>query len=296
MDRDTLARLGDRLQDLDARHDRRASLDRDPLGFAHRYTDPGDQELAGFVAAGLAYGRVDLFRPVVAALLDRADVFGGPRAYAEGFDSEREASVLAPLLYRFNRHPDFVLLWGMLQDVLAQHGSLGALFAAGVSPGHRTIQPALTRWVETLRALAMRRAEVSRYAELRRGVRYWLPSPAQGSACKRLNLYLRWMVRPADGVDLGLWDVSPRLLIMPVDVHIHRVSRFVGLTRRNDASWRTAVEITDTLRRLDPEDPVRFDFALAHLGISGACQGARVAAICEVCPLDSLCLAPPREA
>jgi uncharacterized protein (TIGR02757 family) len=119
-----------------------------------------------------------------------------------------------------------------------------------------------------------------------------LTSPDDGSACKRLNLFLRWMVRPDDGVDLGPWTaLTPADLVVPLDVHVLRISRFLGLTRRSDASWRTACEVTDGLARLDPADPVRFDFALSHLGISGACRGARHPDACPLCPLDPVCTA-----
>ncbi len=131
------------------------------------------------------------------------------------------------------------------------------------------------------------------FAEQPRGLRYLLPSPDGGSACKRWNLFLRWMVRPPrEGVDLGIWTTwSPAGLVMPLDVHVHRVSRFLGLTTRNDTSWRTAEAITDALRRLDPEDPVRFDFALAHLGISGDCRGHHDPEVCASCPLEPVCTA-----
>jgi uncharacterized protein (TIGR02757 family) len=94
-------------------------------------------------------------------------------------------------------------------------------------------------------------------------------------------------------VDLGLWTaLRPADLVMPVDTHVLRNSRFLGLTDRADATWRTAEQITAALRALDPHDPVRFDFALAQLGISGACRGFRDAAVCAACPLDPICAAP----
>ena len=98
------------------------------------------------------------------------------------------------------------------------------------------------------------------------------------------------MVRGPDGVDLGLWrEVPPRALVIPLDTHVHRIGSFIGLTRRKDLSWRTAEEITAHLRHLDPEDPVRFDFALSHLGISGACPSRRDERKCAGCPLQPIC-------
>jgi uncharacterized protein (TIGR02757 family) len=121
-----------------------------------------------------------------------------------------------------------------------------------------------------------------------------MPSPRNGSACKRWNLYLRWMVR-ADTVDRGLWTcLRPADLVIPLDVHVLRISQFLGLTSRKDASWRTAAEITKGLAELDPNDPVRFDFAISHLGISGACLGYRSPPICAGCALDPVCAAKLR--
>ncbi|HET7826134.1 MAG TPA: DUF2400 family protein, partial [Anaeromyxobacter sp.] len=124
-----------------------------------------------------------------------------------------------------------------------------------------------------------------------RGLRHLLPDAAGPGASKRWNLFLRWMVRGPDAVDLGAWSgLVPRsALVVPLDTHVHRVSRCLGLTRRRDASWRTAEEITAALRRLDPEDPVRYDFALCHLGMSGACPARRDRALCAACPLSPAC-------
>jgi hypothetical protein len=124
----------------------------------------------------------------------------------------------------------------------------------------------------------------------RRGLRHLLPDAAGPGAAKRWNLYLRWMVRGPDAVDLGAWRGVPRAaLLVPLDTHVHRVARRLGLTRRADAGWRTAGEITAALRLVDPSDPVRFDFALCHLGMCGACPARLTPAHCAACPLVSGC-------
>src|SRR3989338_3787467 len=108
--------------------------------------------------------------------------------------------------------------------------------------------------------------------EFMKGVKLFFPSPEDGSACKRLNLYLRWMVRSDDGVDFGILDkIPPSKLIIPLDTHIARICIYLGLTRLKSAGWKMAEEITDNLKLLDPDDPVKYDFALCHLGISGEC-------------------------
>ncbi|HZN92334.1 MAG TPA: DUF2400 family protein [Myxococcales bacterium] len=111
-----------------------------------------------------------------------------------------------------------------------------------------------------------------------------------GGAAKRLNLYLRWMVRGPDEVDFGIWTrVSPARLVIPLDTHIHRMARHLGLTRRKTAGWKTAEEITAALRRIDPADPVKYDFALCHFGMSGACPLKPARAVCEGCALLPAC-------
>ncbi len=122
-------------------------------------------------------------------------------------------------------------------------------------------------------------------------MRYLLPSPSGTSPCKRLNLYLRWMVRHGDSIDLGLWSrVSPRKLVIPLDVHVARISRRIGLTELKAPSWRMAEDITRSLRLLDPEDPVKYDFAICRLGILERCKKVKTAELCRECELRGLCI------
>jgi uncharacterized protein (TIGR02757 family) len=128
--------------------------------------------------------------------------------------------------------------------------------------------------------------------ELKRriGVRFLFPRPSEGSACKRLNLYLRWMVRPDDGIDCGVWTgVSPRQLVIPLDTHIARISSYIGLTQLRSPGWAMAQDITNSLRRLHAEDPLRYDFALCHLGIAGDCPRKRNLEKCARCPIVAIC-------
>jgi uncharacterized protein (TIGR02757 family) len=275
---------------------RDAWLARDPIAFPRRYPRAADAEIAGLFAAGLAFGRVDLFRPVLARIFAIADAAGGPRAWIESFDPGRDGPALRPIVYRWNRGVDFVLLATALRRIVAAEGGLEPLFA--VRPGEGDVGPALIRGVERLRREVVASAAAcdvgaTTYDALPRGVRMLLPSPSDGSACKRWNMYLRWMARPADGVDLGLWTSVPtRALIVPLDTHVARIARFLGLTARADGSWRTAVEVTAGLRRFDADDPVRYDFAIAHLGISGACKARWEPDICEACALVEVCSVP----
>lgn len=275
-----------------AEADLEAHKARDPVRFVHRYNDPADQEVAACIAGMLAYGKVTLFPPVIEAILAQADSYGGPRDYVESFD-RTHTRALEPLYYRWNRHPDFALWLATLGVVVRQHGRLGAVLEAAHDPGDSSVRAAFATFIDTLRRSAVVAAEglgieAESYPDLPRGFRTFLPEPG-ASSCKRWNMVLRWMVRTADGIDLGIWALPPRCLVLPLDTHTHRLSRYIGLTARKDASWRTAEEITDNLARIDPEDPVRYDFALAHLGISGACERRYRPRVCPACPLLPVC-------
>jgi uncharacterized protein (TIGR02757 family) len=175
------------------------------------------------------------------------------------------------------------------------HGGLGLRFRTLFEEEGGVLRPALARFAGELRGAP----QVAKLLRGRgpRGLRHLLPDPAGPGASKRWNLYLRWMVRGPDGVDLGLWaGIPPSALLVPLDTHVHRVARALGLTSRRDASWRTAEEVTASLRRIDPEDPVRYDFALCHLGMSGQCPARRDPVRCAACPLRGACRTPARAA
>jgi uncharacterized protein (TIGR02757 family) len=243
------------------------------------------------VAVSLAYGRADVFKPVVARALARMGP--SPARFVDAFARSPDRHAFDGLAYRFNRPADLAALAAAAGHVRARHGSLGARFAAlfreeGGGPG--ALRPALARFAAELRE-APQTAALLR-GRGRRGLRHLLPDPAGPGASKRWNLYLRWMVRGPDEVDPGSWagaGVPPSALVVPLDTHVFRVARCLGLTRRKDASWRTAEEITRALRRVDPDDPVRFDFALCHLGMSGLCPARRDPARCAACPLAAAC-------
>jgi uncharacterized protein (TIGR02757 family) len=283
------------LEALDARLDRAARLAADPVELPRRYREPADQEIAALFAASLAYGRADVFKPIVGRAL--AGMGASPAAFVRRFARAPDPAAFAGAAYRFNRPADLAALAAAAGHVVLQHGSLGARFgelyrAAGGGPGG--LRPALARFGAELRAAPPARALLLRRGP--RGLLHLLPDAAGPGASKRWNLYLRWMLRGPDAVDLGAWSgLVPRAaLVVPLDTHVHRVARCLGLTERRDASWRTAAEITAALRRVDPDDPVRFDFALCHLGMSGACPPRRDRDRCAACPLAAACRTAPR--
>lgn len=274
---------------LDAGLDRAARVGFDPVELPRRHRDAADQEVAGLVAAALAYGRADVFKPILERVL--ATMGPSPARWAEAFARDPDPAAFSWFLYRFNRPADVAALVAAIGHVRRAHGSLGARFAAlfrEEGGGPAALRPALARFARELREAPPAAALLASRGG--RGLRHLLPDPAGAGASKRWNLYLRWMVRGPDAVDLGAWRGVPRsALVVPLDTHVLRIGRCLGLTARRDATWRTAEEITAALRRLDPEDPVRYDFALCHLGMSGACPARRDPARCAECPLAPAC-------
>jgi len=268
----------------------------DPVEFPRRYADEGDAEVAGLLAACLAYGRADVFKRQLETVLSAAAP--SPAAFAARLARAPDATPFAGFRYRFNRPEDVGALFSAAGWVRGRHGSLGRRFAAlfGEARGRSgpwPIRTALAAFAAELREAPPALALLARRG--RRGLRHLCPDPSGGGASKRWNLYLRWMVRGPDGVDLGIWrDVPASELVVPLDTHVARVARCLGLTSRRDLSWRTAEEVTRSLRTIDPADPVRFDFALCHLGMSGACPARRDPNKCRACPLREVCLAGRR--
>ncbi len=249
--------------------------DEDPIAIPHRHADPKDIEVAAWLSAALAFGRVSLFRTVIEKIL--ALMHDTPYHYLMTFDPGRERPKFQKLYYRFYTGEDLFSLVSQLSRAVRSFGSLRTLFSSLYQEEDEDIGPSLSRFVATMRGLTATPPSL-------------IPSPASGGACKRLNLYLRWMVRPNDGVDFGLWkEIPPSRLIIPLDAHVVRISRYLGLTKRLSPNWMMAKEITESLRRFDPIDPLKYDFALCHLGISGACPIRPDREKCKICPLLSAC-------
>jgi len=267
--------LKDRLDALVVSTDAIKRRDADPVGFVHRYTDPNDQEVVGLICALLAFGNVVAIRRSVEKVL-RA--LGENPAHA--IDSATEGELgqrLDGFVHRVWRGPDVAQLLTNAAALRRAHGSLARAFTA-MHAEQADVVGGLTLFADALRG---------RHPS--RGLAHLVPDPRKGSACKRLLLYLRWMIRPADGVDLGLFPISPAELLIPVDTHIQRIARNLRLTERTDASLRTSREITAALRALDPADPVRYDFALCHLGITRECPSRRDPERCGRCVIQDVC-------
>lgn len=291
-----LALLGERLEAL-RQEWRSRRLDSDPLVFAHRYPDAGDREVVAFLSASLAFGRVASIQASIQRVLDTLG--REPAQFLDAWD-ERPIAGLARFVHRWVKGTDVENFLRMVKRARHAHGSLGALFAKGdkekdnekekerekdkdflereeTGPkgarGARRLGPTRTVHSDYVGALSSFHRNLQsllpNHRTISRGLRFLLPSPAAGSACKRSHLFLRWMIR-TDDFDLGLWTggrFTPARLLLPMDVHVHRISRSIGLTRRTVADLAASREATAWLRRISPADPVAYDWSLSRLGI-----------------------------
>ncbi len=278
-------RLRPRLERFAAAAPNRLRIGFDPVQFPRRYPLREDAEVAGLLAASLAYGRAEGFVPKVERLLSAMGPH--PGAFVRNLDIPGAQALLHGFVYRFNLGTDVAVLLLGAGRLLRTHGSLEALVAEPLAGGE-SLHAALAHFVRALRDVPL--APLVAALGPARGLQHLLPEPLGPGAAKRLNMFLRWMVRGPDEVDLGLWKgIAASALVIPLDVHIGRISRRLGLTRRRDLSWRTALEITSNLRRIDAVDPVRFDFPLCHHGMSGVCSAKARAQACAGCQLRSVC-------
>ncbi len=232
-------------------------------------------------AACIAFGNVKAIRAKLDDLLTRV----GPSPSRAADDPAALRARLRGWKHRVFLGDDVARLLAGARAVQREHGSLGTLFEAELAARGARLRDALAAWCDAIRAAGGLRRDGRR-----RGPAHLLPDPRGPSGSKRLMLFLRWMVRPADGVDLGLWDVDPSRLLIPVDVHIHRLARNLGFTSRRDLSWRTTEEITAALSRFDPRDPVSYDFSLCHMGMLQRCPSRRDEARCEGCGVQPVCI------
>ena len=256
----------------------------DPIHIVRRYRSRADREIVGFCAAGLAFGRVASVLQSIEALL--AVVGDSPADYVRRFDPAVERARLKPLVHRWIRGDDLTALLLILQRMLVESGSIEGFFLAGDDATAPDISAALDSF--SVRALQTDLRPAYGRVPKRAGVCYFFPRPSAGSACKRLNLFLRWMVR-SDAIDLGVWDrVSPSRLIVPLDTHVIRVGRCLRLTRYVSPGWKMAADVTASLRAIDAGDPIRYDFSLCHVGMMSACGYGRTGSDAQ-CPLRGAC-------
>jgi uncharacterized protein (TIGR02757 family) len=279
--RNSKAQIRNVLEKLYDRYNHNEFIKPDPLQFVYHYSKPQDMEVAGFLAAELAYGRVQQIQKSLSDLLGRMGA--SPFEFVLNFDKQKRKK-LENFKHRFTTGGNISDLLELLKKVLNRYGSIEGFFIQGYNPEDKNIVAALSKFCDLL---------LDMYAKTHPGpastqLSYLLTRPAGGSACKRLNLFLRWMVRD-DDVDAGLWKrIDKAKLIVPVDVHMGRLCRILGFHDRKVISLSTAVKITNCFAEIAPNDPVKYDFALSRIGIVKNCTGWRRSG-CEFCELFNLC-------
>jgi uncharacterized protein (TIGR02757 family) len=274
-------RLAGVLERLYARYNRREYVASDPLCFVYNYPGRADMEIVALLCACLAYGRVSQIQSSLADLLARMGP--SPFDFTASFDG-RKGRLLASFKHRFTNGSDIAGLLTALKHALQNYGSIERLFSSCLRPQEPDVTAALSRFRREL----LSGMNSGNRRRVTRGLYYLLCDTADGSACKRLNLFLRWMVRK-DEVDPGLWkSVDRAKLIVPVDTHMSRLCRILGLYDRKTVSLEADVEITRSFARIVPGDPVKYDFALSRIGIVKNCDG-RYRRRCELCELSGCC-------
>jgi uncharacterized protein (TIGR02757 family) len=285
----------------------------DPVWMVHRYRSAADREVVAFIASALAFGRVQSVLNSIEGML--AVMGPSPAAFVRGFQPARDRDCFKHLVHRWTNGADFAALVWILRQMIDRSGSIEDFFVEGLANDAVDVGDGLQSY--STRALALDVAAVygppslakfpPSYGEVspkrplaaeadrkmpKPGVAYFFSRPSSGGACKRLNLFLRWMVRE-DRVDLGAWKkVRPGQLIVPLDTHIIRVGQCLRLTRLKSPGWRMAADITASLRAIDPVDPIKFDFSICHLGMMNACGFGKKTGDSR-CPLKGACF--PRD-
>lgn len=232
----------------------------DPLQFLHLFKDEKNIEAMGFVASVFAYGNVTQ----IINTLNRFVQLSNNKPYAFIMNYRRTDLRGGTLVHRFYSSKDVSDFFVLMSKAYKDYGSLRKLFLSIYNPAEINLKGAISGFsnyfIENYKKMNDKK-------ELSIGSKFMFPLPKKGSACKRMNLFLRWMVRK-DELDFGLWkEIPANKLVIPVDTHIARISRSLKLTARKNASWKMAEEITEKLKKFDPLDPVKYDFAICHIGM-----------------------------
>ena len=243
------------LEKLYSEWNKRIYVEPDPLQFLYSYTDIADREIVGMIASSLAYGRVASILSSVEKVLQPLGTH--PGQFIRDVSPRELRRLYRDFKHRFTDGNELADFFITMRHVVLEYGSLEKCFISGLGDGDTTVLNALGHLVDNL-CKTVKRDKWSLLAH-----------PGRGSAVKRLNLFLRWMIRN-DEVDPGGWNsISPSLLVIPLDTHMYSFGKRHGLTERSAADIRTAIEITDAFRKIRPDDPVRYDFSITRFGIRG---------------------------
>jgi uncharacterized protein (TIGR02757 family) len=238
----------------------RTRLEPDPLQFLHMFNDEKDIEIIGLLASIFAYGNVKQIENTLKKLIL---IFNNnPYSFIREFSTKRDSKKLSGIKHRFYTDEDIIKLFFILGKEIRKHKSIKQIFMKGYNSSDRNVKSAISNF-----SIYILDSFKQTFGNVSSGIKFMFPLPEKGSACKRMNLFLRWMVRK-DELDFGLWNEIPTSkLVIPVDTHIARICRVLNLTKRKNVSWQMAEEITYNLKRFDADDPVKYDFAICHIGI-----------------------------
>jgi uncharacterized protein (TIGR02757 family) len=238
----------------------RTKLEPDPLQFLHLFKDERDIEVVGLIASIFAYGNV---KQIENTLKKFIVVFNGkPYSFTKNFSLSKDSKKISCIKHRFYMEDDVLKLFIILNKEINKHKSIKQIFLQGYNISDENVKNGISNFSNHFI-----NSFIETFGQVSDGIKFMFPLPEKNSACKRMNLFLRWMVRK-DELDFGLWNEIPtNKLIIPVDTHIARICRSLGLTNKKNVSWQMAEEITKNLRKFDHEDPVKYDFAICHIGI-----------------------------
>ncbi|HCY76996.1 MAG TPA: TIGR02757 family protein [Ignavibacteriales bacterium] len=238
----------------------RTKLEPDPLQFLHMFNDERDIEIIGLITSVFAYGNVKQIENTIKKLLVIFD--GKPYKYIKSFSSARDTKIVPGINHRFYTYDDVAKLLIILSKEINNHTSIKNIFLKGYNISDNNVKNGISNFSNYFL-----NSFNHSFGGISNGIKFMFPLPEKGSACKRMNLFLRWMVRK-DELDFGLWNEIPASkLVIPVDTHIARICKQLNLTKRKIADWKMAEEITGNLKRFDPNDPIKYDFAICHIGI-----------------------------
>ncbi len=246
----------------------------DPLQYAHRFSKLEDREIAAFVISLLSYGNVVSIRKSLDALF----VLMGPSPYEYIYEKKYRGN-LEGFYHRFTRGVDLEIVFDILSHILKRQRSIEGFYQTcrKESAHPLCLKESLSTFTRKFWETPISKSYDSVREQRTLALKHLIPSPDRGSACKRINLFLRWVTRPNDGIDLGLWTcLSPKDLILPLDTHLLKTAQKFRWTTSKTASWKVAESITEYLRIYDASDPTRFDFALCHLSMLGQKRNPRL--------------------
>ncbi len=231
----------------------------DPLEFPHRFKNYPDVEISAFISSVFAYGNVKQINNTLEKI--HKIMNNKPYEFVRKFKLESYGDKFENVVHRFYTGKDIARFFYALNKIYITYGSLKYFFLLYYFDNDSNLKDAVSFFSNHMLEIASEKGNITP------GLKFMFPDPFKGSACKRMNLFLRWMVRN-DELDFGIWhEISPSQLIIPVDTHVAKICKQLKLTKRKTVSWLMAEEITGKLKQFDAVDPFKYDFAICHIGM-----------------------------